>query len=82
MSNYGVTFPMFSKISVKGKNQHPLYKYLTSKELNGRKDFPVKWNFQKFLIDKKGKIAHVFTPGERVKKSKIERIIEQQIRKR
>ena len=81
ISNYGVTFPMFSKLSVKGKNQHPLYEYLTSKELNGRKNFPVQWNFQKFLIDKKGKIAHVFTPTERVKTPKIKRIIQQQIRK-
>lgn len=81
ISNYGVTFPMFSKVSVKGKNQHPLYEYLTSKELNGRKDFPVKWNFQKFLIDKKGKIVHVFGPAERLKNPKAKHIIQKQIRK-
>ena len=55
---YSVTFPMFSKISVKGSDMHPLYKYLTSKAENGVIDAPVKWNFQKFLI---GKDGHVIT---------------------
>jgi len=55
---YHVTFPMFSKISVKGSDMHPLYKYLTSKEENGVIDAPVKWNFQKFLI---GRDGHVIT---------------------
>jgi glutathione peroxidase len=55
---YHVTFPMFSKISVKGSDMHPLYKYLTSKDENGVIDAPVKWNFQKFLI---GKDGHVIT---------------------
>jgi len=52
--NYGVTFPMMSKISVKGKDQHPLYAWLTNKSLNGVSDAKVKWNFNKFLIDEKG----------------------------
>src|SRR5210317_910955 len=47
--NYGVSFPMMSKISVKGKNQHPIYKFLTKKEVNGVKDSSVSWNFQKYL---------------------------------
>jgi glutathione peroxidase len=55
---YHVTFPMFSKISVKGSDMHPLYKYLTEKSENGVIDAPVKWNFQKFLI---GKDGHVIT---------------------
>ena len=55
---YSVTFPMFSKISVKGSDMHPLYKYLTEKAENGVIDAPVKWNFQKFLIDREG---HVIT---------------------
>lgn len=52
--NYGVTFPMMSKISVKGKNIHPLYSWLTDKNQNGVDDFKVKWNFHKFLIDENG----------------------------
>jgi len=57
---YGVTFPMMSKISVKGDDMHPLYKWLTSKEFNGVEDSKVKWNFQKYLIDKNGKLVEVF----------------------
>ena len=55
---YAVTFPMFSKISVKGDDMHPLYKFLTSKEENGVIDAPVKWNFQKFLIGRDGKVIN------------------------
>ncbi|TXK75358.1 glutathione peroxidase [Mesonia sp. HuA40] len=53
-ANYGVTFPMMSKISVKGSDIHPVYKFLTQKELNGVMDSEVKWNFQKYLIDEEG----------------------------
>ena len=53
---YNVTFPMTEKIAVRGSDQHPLYKWLTSKELNGRKNSSVKWNFQKYLIDKDGNL--------------------------
>ena len=52
--NYGVTFLMTEKINVKGELQHPLYKWLTDKELNGVKSTSVKWNFQKYLVDDKG----------------------------
>ncbi len=58
--NYGVTFPMMSKISVKGSDMHPLYKWLTSKSLNGVMDSKVKWNFQKYLINEKGELEKVF----------------------
>jgi glutathione peroxidase len=57
--NYGVTFPMMSKISVKGKDMAPLYKWLTSKSLNGVEDSEVKWNFQKYLVDENGKLFAV-----------------------
>jgi glutathione peroxidase len=57
--NYNVTFPMFAKISVKGKNIHPLYEWLTQKELNGVADAKVKWNFQKFMISEEGKWVDV-----------------------
>lgn len=52
--NYNVTFPMMSKISVKGKDMAPLYKWLTQKVENGKQDASVKWNFQKFMIDENG----------------------------
>ena len=60
--NYGVTFPMMEKISVKGKNMHPLYKFLTQKELNGLEDSQVQWNFQKYLINEKGQLEKVISP--------------------
>ena len=49
--NYGVSFPMFSKISVKGDDMHPLYQFLTQKSENGFQDSEVQWYFQKYLID-------------------------------
>jgi len=52
--NYGVTFQMMEKISVKGGDMHPLYQWLTEKSENGMQDAPVQWNFQKFLIDENG----------------------------
>jgi len=57
--NYGVTFPMFSKISVKGDDQHPLYQYLTQAD---NPDFTgeIGWNFEKFLIDRNGNIVRRF----------------------
>lgn len=61
--NYGVTFPMTTKISVKGKNMHPLYVWLTQKKYNNFSDNSVKWNFQKYLIDEKGNLIEVFEPG-------------------
>jgi glutathione peroxidase len=57
--NYGVSFPMMSKISVKGKDMSPLYKWLTSKDENGVMNSSVKWNFQKYLIDENGKLVDV-----------------------
>ena len=59
--NYGVTFPMFSKINVNGKNAHPIYKYL-KKELGGLFGSRIKWNFTKFLIDGDGKPVKRFAP--------------------
>jgi glutathione peroxidase len=61
--NYGVTFPMMSKISVKGDEMHPLYQWLTSKEKNGIMDSKVSWNFQKYLIDETGVLADVVKPA-------------------
>ncbi len=64
--NYGVTFPVFSKIDVKGKNKAPLYNFLTSKEENGVMDSSVKWNFQKYLIDREGRLVTFFDPNTKV----------------
>lgn len=61
--NYGVSFPMMEKISVKGKDIHPVYKWLTNKELNGISDSSVKWNFQKFLIDANGNFVKSLSPS-------------------
>jgi glutathione peroxidase len=61
--NYGVTFKMMSKISVKGKDMAPIYHWLTEKKLNGVKDSKVKWNFQKYLIDENGNLVKVLSPS-------------------
>ena len=58
--NYGVTFPMAAKISVKGDNIAPIYKFLTQKKENGVKDTEIKWNFTKILLDEKGHILDSF----------------------
>ena len=60
--NYGVTFPMMSKISVKGSSMHPLYSFLTQKIKNGVLDSSVSWNFQKYLINTNGELAKVISP--------------------
>ncbi len=61
--NYGVTFIMMSKVSVKGKEMAPIYHWLTEKKLNGVKDSKVKWNFQKYLIDENGILVKVLRPS-------------------
>ena len=59
-SNYGVTFIISEKIEVKGEGIHPLYQWLTQKELNGKKSSTVKWNFQKYIVDKNGELLNYF----------------------
>ena len=61
--NYGVTFPLTSKVKIKGDAPAPLYKYLTSKELNGYADSEVQWNFQKYLMDENGQLIGIFGSG-------------------
>jgi glutathione peroxidase len=61
-TTYGVTFDMFSKISVKGKDQHPLYTFLTSEKTNPKFPGEIKWNFEKFLVDKEGNLVGRFAP--------------------
>jgi glutathione peroxidase len=60
--NYGVTFPMMQKISVKGDDMAPLYRWLTQKSENGKEDAEVTWNFQKFLIDENGNLVKSIPP--------------------
>lgn len=60
--NYGVTFPMMSKISVKGKDMNEVYQFLTQKSKNGLQDSEVEWNFQKYLINEKGELVKVLSP--------------------
>lgn len=69
--NYGVTFPMMEKISVKGDDMAPLYRWLTSKEKNGVMDSEVKWNFQKYLIDENGKLVDVILAKEKITSDKV-----------
>ena len=63
--NYGVTFPMMSKITVKGTKKHPIYQFLTQKSKNNYKDSRVTWNFQKYLINKDGRIEKIISPRTR-----------------
>lgn len=58
--NYGVTFPMAAKVSVKGDDTAPIFKYLTEKDLNGVKNTTILWNFTKFLVDENGKLIDSF----------------------
>lgn len=60
--NYGVTFPMMSKISVKGNDMHELYHFLTEKKRNGLENSEVAWNFQKYLLDEEGQLVRVVAP--------------------
>jgi glutathione peroxidase len=69
--NFGVTFLLTEKIDVKGSEQHPLYKWLTSKELNHKKGSSVKWNFQKYLVDEQGQLIDYYFSITKPMSSKI-----------
>lgn len=79
-TKYDVTFPVFSKISVKGDDQHPLYKYLTGKETNPQFPGEITWNFNKFLLDKTGRVVARFDSKERPESEKVMQSIEQALR--
>ncbi|MBA5629593.1 glutathione peroxidase [Moheibacter lacus] len=74
--NYGVTFPMMSKISVKGDSIAPIYQFLTQKELNGKKNSSVKWNFQKYIINEDGTLEDYFYSITKPDSKKITKWIE------
>jgi glutathione peroxidase len=71
--NYGVSFLITEKISVKGKEQHPLYSWLTNKNENGRKNSSVKWNFQKYLINEDGDLIDYYYSMTSPTSSKIKK---------
>lgn len=69
--NYGVTFQIMEKVSVKGDDIDPVYQWLTQKEKNGKMDSEVKWNFQKYMIDEKGNLIDVAYSKEKPMDDKI-----------
>ena len=69
--NYGVTFLITEKVDVKGKNKHPLYEWLTNKDLNGSKSASVKWNFQKYLVNDEGELVDYYLSSTNPMSSKI-----------
>jgi glutathione peroxidase len=74
-NNYNITFPLTTKIEVKGSNQHPIYNWLTSEELNGVESNKIGWNFTKFLIDENGHfVAHYSTKTKPFDKEIIDAI--------
>ncbi len=77
--NYGVQFPVFEKIMVRGDSAHPLFKFLKSKKLNGHLNSEPKWNFHKYLINRKGEVVDYFysftKPSSSKVKKKIQRLL-------
>ena len=76
-ANYGVSFPMMAKISVKGDDMHVLYQWLTQKAKNGVEDSEVAWNFQKYLIDANGNYVAMVAPQESPASEEVLNFIEQ-----
>ncbi len=79
-SKYKVTFPMFAKISVKGDDQDPLYKFLTSKETNPNFAGDISWNFNKFLVDKDGKVVARFSSENTPESEAVTQAIEKYLK--
>jgi glutathione peroxidase len=79
-TKYNVTFPMFAKISVKGDNIHPLYIFLTSKQTNPEFGGAVSWNFNKFLVDRAGKVVARFSSDDEPESEKVVKAIEQALK--
>jgi glutathione peroxidase len=77
---YGVTFPMFEKISVKGEDKHPLYKFLTEPATNPQFAGEITWNFNKFLVGKDGKIINRFSTKDKPEDEKVIQAIEQALK--
>jgi glutathione peroxidase len=79
-TKYNVTFPMFAKISVKGGKIHPLYRFLTSKETNPEFSGSISWNFNKFLVDRSGKVVARFGSKDEPEGPKVIQAIEQALK--
>jgi glutathione peroxidase len=79
-TKYRVTFPMFSKISVKGADQHPLYKFLTDEKTDPKFAGEITWNFNKFLVDKTGNIVGRFDSKDTPEGEKVVKAIEQALK--
>ncbi|HZO89235.1 MAG TPA: glutathione peroxidase [Chthonomonadaceae bacterium] len=78
--NYNVTFPLFSKIVVKGEGQAPLYKFLTDKQTDPQFGGDIRWNFDKFLLNRKGEIVARFEPGTDPRKEEVVQAIEKELK--
>ncbi len=76
-NEYGITFPIFAKIKVRGKNAHPLYQYLANKSKNGKIQSRPLWNFHKYLIDKNGKVRDYFITLTNPNSNKVIKRIEE-----
>ena len=74
--NYGVTFPIFEKISVKGVDKHPLYRWLSDKKLNGWNNEEPSWNFCKYFINEKGELVKFFPSKVKPMDKEIIKLIE------
>jgi glutathione peroxidase len=80
-SKYGVKFDMFAKVSVKGNDQCPLYRFLTSKETNPKFAGPIQWNFEKFLVNRKGEVVARFNPTVKPDAPEIIKAVEAELAK-
>ena len=80
-SKFGVTFPMFSKISVKGSDQAPLYRFLTDKSANPKTGGEIQWNFTKFLVDRTGKVIQRFEPAVEPESKELVSAVESTLKK-
>src|SRR5271170_3124481 len=80
-SKYGVTFPMFSKISVKGADMAPLYKFLTDKTASPKTGGEIQWNFTKFLVDRNGKVIERFEPAVEPQSKELVSAVESTLKK-
>jgi glutathione peroxidase len=80
-SKYGVTFPMFSKISVKGGDKAPLYQFLTDKSANPKTGGEIQWNFTKFLVDRNGRVIQRFEPAVEPESGELVSAVEAALKK-
>jgi glutathione peroxidase len=80
-SKFGVTFPMYSKISVAGKDKAPLYQFLTDKAANPKTGGEIQWNFTKFLVDRNGKVIARFEPAVEPQAKEVTAAVEAALKK-